>query len=199
MLCKTVSYYTNKLLYSGSSSKYFAKSSSYELIQTNPIYTYTDDTWYSTQIRAVVTQMLSADGGREIWFGATPDGGTTVETAHYTDRNVTHTDTLNLTLWANQSLDLTQYFRHYWEGTVDTSLYLYGSGQIAKKQNIDITFTPLEVVHIGGQTWPVLFWLDSNGDFYVWDEVSSATTGSIAPGNFVGYVKIWKYKIPYYL
>ena len=104
-----------------------------------------------------------------------------------------------MTLWAFKTLDLTQYFQDYREGTIETGLNLYGSGQRAKKDNIDITFTPTKVVGIGGLTWPVLFWLDNSGNFYVWNEVITATTGSIAPGNFVGYVQIGKYKIPYYL
>ena len=62
----------------------------------------------------------------------------------------------------------------------------------------DMTFVPTEIKEIWHQTGPVLFWLTPEWVFYVWKEVSSATTGSISPGNFVGYLQIWNYKIPYY-
>lgn len=63
----------------------------------------------------------------------------------------------------------------------------------------DMTFAPLEVKELWQQTWPVLFWLNNEWEFYVWKETTEVTTGSITPWNFVWYVQIWKYKIPYYL
>ena len=39
-----------------------------------------------------------------------------------------------------------------------------------------------------------------NGDFYIGDDtITSVDTGSITLPNAIGYVKIGKYKIPYYL
>lgn len=63
----------------------------------------------------------------------------------------------------------------------------------------DMTFVPTEIRAIWHQTWPVLFWLTPEWDFYLWKEVSSATTWNITPWNFVWYIQIWSYKIPYYL
>lgn len=42
-----------------------------------------------------------------------------------------------------------------------------------------------------------IFWIINN-DFFVGVTSNTATTGSITPGNFVGYIKIGNYKIPYY-
>jgi len=42
-----------------------------------------------------------------------------------------------------------------------------------------------------------IFWV-YNKDFFAWIETTTATTWNITPWNFVGYLKIGDYKIPYY-
>lgn len=43
-----------------------------------------------------------------------------------------------------------------------------------------------------------IFWVIEK-EFYLWEETQTASTGSITPWNFVWYIQVWKYKIPYYL
>ena len=43
-----------------------------------------------------------------------------------------------------------------------------------------------------------IFWAIDK-DFYFWEETQTAVTWEITPGNFVGYLNIWGYKIPFYL
>ena len=56
---------------------------------------------------------------------------------------------------------------------------------------------PTKVEEIGAQTVLNIFWI-FDGEFFVWIETENATTWSITPWNFVGYLQIWDYKIPYY-
>lgn len=57
---------------------------------------------------------------------------------------------------------------------------------------------PLSVENIWNPGKITIFWIN-NDNFYAGAEVTAVTTWNIAPGNFVGYIQIWKYKIPYYL
>lgn len=66
---------------------------------------------------------------------------------------------------------------------------------------------PTKVDQIGTISWITIFGM-INGNFFKNDAfdqyltisgtTQSATTGSITPGNFVWYLQIWSYKIPYY-
>lgn len=56
---------------------------------------------------------------------------------------------------------------------------------------------PTKIEEIGAQTVLNIFWI-FDGEFFVWIETENATTWSITPWNFVGYLQIWDYKIPYY-
>jgi len=42
-----------------------------------------------------------------------------------------------------------------------------------------------------------IFWV-YNWEFFAWIETTEATTWTITPWNFVWYLQIWDYKIPYY-
>lgn len=58
---------------------------------------------------------------------------------------------------------------------------------------------PREIKTIWELAVLTLFWLHIDWSNYVWTESTIAVTWWITPWNFVGYVKIWNYKIPYYL
>jgi len=58
--------------------------------------------------------------------------------------------------------------------------------------------TPTEIKSEWEMLSNIFFWYDSNDDFLVGEETNTVTTWSITPWNFVWYVKIWNYKIPYY-
>lgn len=77
-----------------------------------------------------------------------------------------------------------------WPFTVNYEVDLY--------KKWDYSFIPSEVIALWEQLTVNIFWIVDN-EFYVWEEVATATTWSITPWNFVWYIKIWKYKIPYYL
>lgn len=63
------------------------------------------------------------------------------------------------------------------------------------------------IVNIGDIT-SILIWWVKDWDFFggfndvltsASDKISSVTTWNITPWNFVGYLQVWDYKIPYYL
>lgn len=73
--------------------------------------------------------------------------------------------------------------------------WIYGSYFNANHR--EPIWIPTEVKNIWQSTNINIFWV--NGDsFFSWWETTVITTWSIAPGNFVWYVQLWKYKIPYY-
>lgn len=57
---------------------------------------------------------------------------------------------------------------------------------------------PLNITSIWDTGYVNIFGKDGN-NFFTWLEPNSVTTGAITPWNFVGYIQIGKYKIPYYL
>lgn len=65
-------------------------------------------------------------------------------------------------------------------------------------KNFALIALPKQTANIWVFTTVVLFW-EKDRDFYLGREVTTASTGAITPWNFVWYIKIWKYKIPYYL
>ena len=61
-----------------------------------------------------------------------------------------------------------------------------------------IWWNPSSVKSIWERLAILIFWINKDS-FYLWEEVSSASSWTIAPSNFVWYIKMWKYKIPYYV
>lgn len=57
---------------------------------------------------------------------------------------------------------------------------------------------PREVEDIWNLAIMTLFWIHTDWKEYLWQETNSAITWDITPWNFVWYLKIWDYKIPYY-
>lgn len=86
-----------------------------------------------------------------------------------------------------------------------------GGGYRRCISNCDATFTltpkirwktawggvPTKVIELGKLMVLNIFGI-FDGEFFVWVETENATTWSITPWNFVGYLQIWDYKIPYY-
>lgn len=47
--------------------------------------------------------------------------------------------------------------------------------------------------------WKItIFWVKDN-EFYLWETTNTVVTGDVTLWNAVGFIKIWDYKIPYYL
>lgn len=64
-------------------------------------------------------------------------------------------------------------------------------------KNSNTVWLPTWIVWIWEDWSTIIFWL-ADWVFYVWEEKTTATAWSITPWNFVGYLQIGKYKIPYY-
>ena len=109
----------------------------------------------------------------------------------------TVTGTCNITKW-----DSTVVFQLTGQ-TLGTYDYIFtkASGTISLTPKIIWKTTggavPTEVKSIWQQITVSIFWV-FDWEFFVWVETNSATTGSITPWNFVWYLQIWDYKIPYY-
>ena len=61
-----------------------------------------------------------------------------------------------------------------------------------------ISWYAMSIVGLWNLWYITIFWLQDT-NFYMWEETTTATTWSITPWNFVWYLQIWDYKIPYYL
>lgn len=72
------------------------------------------------------------------------------------------------------------------------------SYQCSVTKEWDHYWIPLFQKNIWEMSFINITWV-SEWIFYLWKETNSATVWEIAPWNFVGYIQIWKYKIPYYL
>ena len=77
--------------------------------------------------------------------------------------------------------------------------YIYFTPKVL---NTPWVWIPFETKAIWNLSWINLFWKNltnsSYKEFFAWLETNTATVWSITPWNFVGYLKIWDYKIPYY-
>lgn len=70
----------------------------------------------------------------------------------------------------------------------------------------EVCWLPIDIRNIG-KIWKInIRWLNNN-DFFNWfsevltsknETTTEATAWTIAPANFVWYIKVWDYKIPYY-
>lgn len=112
--------------------------------------------------------------------------------------NYSGTNTVNISWWAHHvEVHIT------WHGNNSTSNgYWYNT-------SFTLSLTPQIFWKTGGWAVPTeikeiwelsvlnIFWI-FDGEFFVWVETDTATTGSIAPWNFIWYLQIWDYKIPYY-
>ena len=99
--------------------------------------------------------------------------------------NPTDKYSFKLDSWASWKMDYTITIRSGWR-----RLPKWGSKAKSKFDKIVWLWEFL----VWGAFFGVLNW-----EMYMWEEKTIATTGSITPWNFVWYIQIWKYKIPYYL
>lgn len=96
------------------------------------------------------------------------------------------------TIWAYK-WDVFTFWRANRKYTISATADFYASkwgSQIAK---------PRALTELWETAFLTLFWIHIDGSNFVWKESNTAVTWNITPGNFVGYVQLWNYKIPYYL
>lgn len=118
--------------------------------------------------------------------------GTSVDTRwnSWSSWRITRTTTVDVNAW--DTLDITCDSL----GSQYTSTYYSSQLEISPARNYP-SIIPSEVKGIWQNLISPFFWI-IDWQFYVWKEVQSASTWSITPWNFVGYLQIWDYKIPYY-
>lgn len=100
--------------------------------------------------------------------------------------------TITLNRW--DSFDIWYTKDWYWEWTVWPFTVNF---EVDLSKKWAYSFVPSEIISLWEQLTVNIFWIVGD-EFYVWEEVATATTWNITPWNFVGYLQIWKYKIPYY-
>jgi len=113
-----------------------------------------------------------------------------------TNRYNTATGTVNL--WTKTLTRWDSFYIGYsitgWSWTIGAFTITY---EVDLNKKWDYSFIPSEILSLWEQLTVNIFWIVDN-EFYVWEEVATATTWTITPWNFVGYLQIGKYKIPYY-
>lgn len=212
LICKTVYYYTNKLIMDTLSwNHYFAKSSNSSWDQTYAAGSYVNSTWWTiTTLYADITQRLQSDWTRTYWFEVN-DWTNSLYTTHWSARNTTYSQTLTLSNVPNwKTINFVQHFQDYWDWTMNWTVKLRWNWSVDKKSSIDVVWFPKEIKSIW-EYWAINVWWVRNWVLFNWfntlfnnslttssETTTTATAGSITPWNFAGYLVLWNKKIPYY-
>lgn len=95
-------------------------------------------------------------------------------------------------------------FRSWWNNesrkanTVYVKIVINRTSFLIPK-NSNTNWLPRELKEIWEILKTTIWGLHNNNEFYAQSPTTSVTTGNITPWNFVWYLQIWSYKIPYYL
>jgi len=99
---------------------------------------------------------------------------------------------------SNSDYDYVLWYRWLWYTVYIKNAKVYEVNTILTESISYIPWIPVNQVSIWNLWLINIFWAN-NTNFYAWIETTEATTWNITPWNFVWYIKIGKYKIPYYL
>lgn len=111
------------------------------------------------------------------------------------DSTVTASASKTLWIWDYNFVCWCSSSSTYWSSTVWTLSVVRTKIWLMKTW---VDWKPVWVYNIWGIWYWNIFWLNWN-DLYIWEEYDwPVTKWSQTLGNAIGYLKIWKYKIPYY-
>lgn len=138
----------------------------------------------------------------KFWFGTYYDNilsEITPVTATSSDQQKTEEYTITINVNAGETIYIYPHIQGGQNAGLRIKLETYSitlSAQLFKNSNI--VWLPKEIKNIG-TLWISTIWGIHNKEFYAQASTTTVTTWEITPGNFVGYLNIWGYKIPYYL